>query len=95
MANPKPVHSFKKGNEGRPKGATNLLTRTVKDAVLMAFNELQNDPKANLIEWGRKNPGLFYPIAAKLIPTEVNANLNQKIIEVKDPDEFIPFEEVK
>lgn len=63
---------FDKGNTGRPKGAKNKLTKTVKECWLEAFNELQNDSKANLIDWGRKNPGYFYQIAAKLIPAAVD-----------------------
>lgn len=66
---------FKKGNKGKPKGAKNKITKTVKQAVLEVFNELQNDPKASLLEWGKKNPRDFYQIAAKLIPTEVEANV--------------------
>ena len=66
---------FEKGNPGKPKGATNKLTRTVKETVLAAFEELQSDPKANIITWGKSNPRDFYAIAAKLIPTEVSANL--------------------
>jgi len=62
---------FKKGEGGRPKGAQNKLTKTVKETVLAAFNELQKDPKANIITWGRENPRDFYQIAAKLIPTEL------------------------
>ncbi len=31
---------FKKGNPGKPKGAMNKLTRTVKETVLAAFDEL-------------------------------------------------------
>lgn len=68
---------FKKGEaKGRPKGALNKLTvqaRTVKESVMAAFTDLQNDPKANLIAWGKANPTPFYQIAAKLIPTEISA----------------------
>lgn len=63
--------AFKKGNPGKPKGAQNKLTRTVKETVLKVFNDLQDDPKANLLEFAKKNPRDFYQIAAKLIPTEV------------------------
>lgn len=74
---------FQKGNPGRPKGTQNKLTRTVRDTVLAAFNELQDDPKANIVAWAKKQPGLFYQIAAKLIPTEINATLSEKIIVVE------------
>lgn len=78
--------AFEKGKPktgGRKKGEPNKLTKTVKDTVLAAFNELQLDPKANIVDWGKKNPGLFYQIAAKLIPTEVNANIESKVIVVE------------
>ena len=66
---------FKPGEGGRPKGIPNKLTKTVKETVLAAFNELQEDPKANILEWGKENPKEFYQIAAKLIPTEIQAKV--------------------
>ena len=76
--------SFKKGCKGKPKGAEMALTkqmRTVKEIVLNAFNELQEDPVNNLVAWGKRKPGEFYQIAAKLIPTELNARM--EITEIK------------
>ena len=70
---------FEKGNSGRPKGSKNKLTTTVKETVLDAFNELQLDPKANLVAWGKKNPTPFYQIAAKLIPTEIQGKFEQTV----------------
>jgi 1,6-anhydro-N-acetylmuramate kinase len=67
---------FEKGNSGKPKGAKNKITKTVKETVLAAFNELQEDPKANILEWGRRNPAMFYQVAAKLIPTELKASVD-------------------
>lgn len=82
---------FEKGNPGKPKGAVSTLTRSFKDALTAAFNELQNDPEANLIAWGKKNTTAFYMVASKLIPTEVNHSLDNKVITVitpKKPDEI-------
>lgn len=80
MARGKP---FAKGNKGKPKGAKNKITKTVKQTFGEVFNELQDDPKANLLEWGKKNPGMFYQIASKLIPTEVQGKMkNSGIIKV-------------
>jgi len=70
--------AFKKGKEktgGKVKGTPNKLTKTVKETVLAAFNDLQQDPKANIMAWAKEQPTEFYKIAAKLIPTEVNANV--------------------
>ena len=57
---------------GKPKGTPNRLTKTVKETILAAFNKLQSDPKANMLEWAKKHPKDFYLIAAKLIPTEIS-----------------------
>ena len=70
---------FKKGQsgnkEGRPKGSENKLTKTVKETVLGVFNDLQEDPKANLLSWAKTEPTEFYKIAAKLIPMDVSASV--------------------
>lgn len=66
-----PKKLFEKGNTAAKNRGPNKITRTVKETVLAAFNELQKDKKANLIEWGKRNPSQFYQVAAKLIPTEV------------------------
>ena len=75
---------FQPGNKGKPKGAVNKVTKTVKEVVLAAFNELQKDPKANIVAWGRQNPKDFYNVAAKLIPTEVQAK-----VETIEPPQII------
>jgi len=78
---------FVKGeSKGRPVGAQNKLTKTVRDTVMAVFNDLQEDPKANLMEWGKDNPTEFYKIAAKLIPTEINATVNEVVIKFKDAE---------
>jgi hypothetical protein len=68
---------FAKGNTGRPKGAKNKLTTTVKETVLNVFNEIQDDPKHSLIKFAKKYPRDFYNIAARLIPTEIAGNFNK------------------
>jgi len=75
--------AYSKGNEkkgGRTKGTPNKLTKTVKETVLAVFNDLQQDPEANLLSWAKSEPTEFYKIASKLIPTEVNAQVEGKII---------------
>jgi hypothetical protein len=68
---------------GRTKGTPNKITKTVKQALLIAFNKLQKHPKANLYAWGRENPTAFYQVAAKLIPTEINATVDKVVVEVR------------
>ncbi len=68
---------FEKGNTGRPKGAQNKLTKTVKETVMAVFEDLQTDPKANLLTWAKDNATEFYKIASKLIPSEVEVRANE------------------
>lgn len=68
---------------GRTKGTPNKITKTVKEALLIAFNELQEHREANLYSWGLKNPTAFYNVAAKLIPTEINATVDKVVVEVR------------
>lgn len=75
-----------KPGPGRPKGLQNKFTRTVKEAVQAAFNELQCDKKHNLIAWGKANPTDFYRIAAKLIPAAVEAKVSGSVTVVADPE---------
>lgn len=73
------------GGTGRQIGATNKLTRTVKETVLAVFNELQDDPKNSLKSFATKHPRDFYAIAARLIPTELTGSIKH-IINVTDQD---------
>jgi len=75
-------YHFQQGNNGRPKGAQNKLTKTVKESVLFVFNEIQDDPKVNLTAFAKKYPRDFYNIAARLIPTEINARLTKISLEI-------------
>lgn len=73
---------FKKGNPGKAKGTQNLITRTVKETVLAVFNEIQSDPKVKLSQFAKDHPRDFYQIAAKLIPTELTADIDKLPFEV-------------
>ena len=66
---------FKPGNAGKAPGTLNKLTRTVKETVLAVFNDLQEDPKHSLKTFAQKHPRDFYNIAAKLIPTDITADI--------------------
>ena len=65
---------FKKGQGGRPKGATNLTTRTAKEAFQLAFDQLGG--WEGLAQWASKDPEnrkVFYSLYARLIPTDVTS----------------------
>ena len=66
---------FEKGNKGKPKGATNKLTKSVKEAFEIAFNKLQGNDDAKLEVWAANNPTEFYKLAAKLIPTSLTGEV--------------------
>lgn len=75
-----PFEPGKSGNpEGRPKGAENRITKAVKETVLSVFNDIQDDPDVNLTAFAKKYPRDFYNIAAKLIPTEIAAKVQNSI----------------
>lgn len=76
--------AFKKGDKkpkssGRKQGSLNKTTKTVKETVLAVFNSLQDDKIHNLQAWAKTEPTEFYKLASKLIPTEINANIEEKI----------------
>ena len=90
-----PFEKGKSGNEnGRPLGAVGKSTQLmldVKDVVLRVFQTMQEDTPenrdVNLLAWGRKNPGDFYKIASKLIPTQLNAEVKDSRIIIIPPNE--------
>lgn len=63
---------------GRKAGTPNKLTKTVKEAFEQAFNAMQEQPGVKLGDWGKENPTEFYKIAAKLIPSEINAKVSSQ-----------------
>ena len=78
---------FEEGNPGRPKGATGKLNKTFKELLLVVLNEVQSHPTSNLQTFAEENPKEFYQIAGRLIPTEVNAVIENKVINVIAPDD--------
>lgn len=83
---------FAKGNQGRVAGTPNKLTATVKDTVLSVFNQLQEDPKHNLLKFATKYPREFYNIASRLIPAEMTAKVSSDTVIrfVRDGDSNTP-----
>lgn len=59
---------------GRKKGTPNKMTKSVKDALLGAFDELGG--KDYLIEVGREDPKTLCTLLAKIIPAEISAKLD-------------------
>jgi hypothetical protein len=60
---------------GRQKGTENKVSTSMKECVMSTLEWLQTQPKSNMRDWAKENPTPFYQIAAKLIPTEISANV--------------------
>ena len=62
---------------GRPKGATNKATKELKDMILQALDEAGG--VTYLVEQAKINGGAFMGLIGKILPKDINANLNGKI----------------
>ena len=68
---------------GRPKGARNMSTRTIKDALQAVFLMLQEDAggdHAHLKAWGKANPGQFYRLWMRLLPYQTDGHIDGPMI---------------
>lgn len=74
---------FEKGNPGRPEGAKNKVTQSMRQAWMDAF-EGTGGVKA-LTEWGKdpKNRTAFYSLCSKLIPIDITSTEGLTINVVK------------
>ena len=84
-----PFEPGKEKTGGRVAGVPNKLTKTVKETVLEVFNKLQESKEHNIEAFAQKYPRDFYNIAAKLIPTEIQAkvaNVGNKYLFEQDAD---------
>ena len=62
-------HGGNRLGAGRPKGAENKITRTIKEHFKDAFEELGGSE--GLVKWAKKsdeNLGMFYRMCTKMIP---------------------------
>jgi hypothetical protein len=71
--------SFKKGEvkpgqntKGKPKGAINKVSRSVKEALTEAFDKMGGVP--SLVKWGRLNQTDFYKLWTRLLPIQITGN---------------------
>lgn len=61
---------------GRKKGTPNKIPHTVKQAIERAFIELGGHEY--LVEQGKNNPTAFLTLLGKVMPTQINANVNTR-----------------
>ena len=78
---PKPKPGERVPGSGRKPGTPNRLTVGVKEAFENAFKDAQADPKhpSNLVQFSKEFPREFIAAAAKLIPTELKAELVHRV----------------
>jgi hypothetical protein len=66
--------AFQKGQSGNPAGrkpgSKNILTKTVKENLVAAFEQMGGLPA--FVQWAKKNPKDFYGHYAKMLPLEVS-----------------------
>ena len=65
--------------KGRPAGVPNKATASIKSAFLEAFEKRGGVPA--LLAWAATEPTEFYKLAARLIPTEVSADVRVSTLE--------------
>ncbi|MHB8210872.1 MAG: hypothetical protein ACYDDP_05965 [Acidithiobacillus sp.] len=65
---------------GRPKGSSNVVTRTLKEALQASFDELGG------VEWlvrlGRDEPKTFAMLLAKLLPPTASEGDEEMVIRI-------------
>lgn len=87
--NKAPAGKFTKGQSGNPAGrppGPNKVTTEVKKALQMAFEGLGGVPQLEV--WANANSTEFYKLWAKMLPTEVKAEVETSgklVIEWKTP----------
>lgn len=66
---------------GRPKGAQNKITKTIKAVILDAFTELQKNHNTSLLGWAQNNLDDFYKhVAPKVIPLQISGDPDNPLL---------------
>lgn len=61
---------------GRPKGSLNKIGLQAKENIVEVFNQIGGIPK--MVAWARRNKTEFYRMYARLIPSYVQASVNNR-----------------
>lgn len=59
---------------GRPKGATNKLTRTIKEAIELSFEKVGGADY--LARMAVEQPAAYMSLLGKVLPTQIDGNLS-------------------
>ena len=77
---------------GRPKGSKNKATKSLREAISRAFNRLGGVDY--LVKVGEEDPKTFCALLSKVIPAEVNANINVTYQNTTDEDLRLKLEKM-
>lgn len=72
MITPKSTTKFGKGNPGKPKGATNKVTREVKQMILEALDGAGG--VKYLITQAHAKPAAFLALVGKVMPLQITGD---------------------
>ena len=66
---------------GRKKGTPNKITKSVREGYEKVFHALQRDENAKhtLFNWAQNNTTEFYKLASKLIPLQVQGEMDHSL----------------
>ncbi len=67
---------------GRPKGSVNKVGATAKENIIAVFTRLGGT--AEMAKWAEDNQTEFYKLYARLLPTELEGNLNANLTVLMD-----------
>lgn len=81
MSDPKVGPNRGNAGKGRPKGSPNKSTLAVKEALVAAFEGMGGVEK--LQTWAKANETEFYKLWVKMLPQDINANVDATIREVR------------
>ena len=72
-----PKGSPKQAGSGRKPGGENKISKSVKAALVEAFEKMGGVP--SLVRWGKRNPGHFYRLWLRLLPLQMGISADQPI----------------
>ncbi len=69
---------------GRTKGTPNKTTAAFKEAIVAVYADLQSEradlgEHGHFLEWAKATPTEFYKLASKLLPLQVNADVQADV----------------
>lgn len=76
MTEPKVGPNRGNAGKGRPKGSSNKLTKSVREAILVAFEQVGG--AEYLATMAVQQPQAFMTLLGKVLPTQIDANVNDK-----------------